>query len=113
MLRHNFLDGISRYWWLPLLTGLLCIALGLWTIFAPSSALPAMAFAFAYCLIALGIFDGLWGLTTTRVNPSWGWDVCLAVIDIIAGVWMLTLDPTQMTIAFYGHKNEASIVLSA
>lgn len=100
MLRHKFLDGIHRYWWLPLVTGLLCIALGLWTIFAPSTALPAMAAAFAYCLILLGIFDASWGLSTTRINPSWGWDICLAVIDIVAGIWMLTLDPTQMTMAF-------------
>lgn len=100
MLRHTFLDGVRRYWWLPLITGLLCIALGLWTIFAPASALPAMAAAFAYCLILVGIFDGFWSLSTTRVNPSWGWDLCMSVIDVIAGVWMLTLDPAQMTLTF-------------
>lgn len=100
MIRHIFLNGISKYWWLPLLTGLLCIALGIWTICAPNSALPVMAGAFAYCLILLGVFDGIWGLSTTRFNPSWGWDLCLAVIDIVAGVWMLSLDPSQMTLAF-------------
>lgn len=100
MLRHTFLTGISRYWWLPLFTGLICIALGIWTICAPASALPIMAGAFAWCLIFIGVFDAVWGLSTTRLNPAWGWDLVMAAIDIIAGVWMLTLDPAQMTMAF-------------
>ncbi|MBD5370734.1 MAG: hypothetical protein HDR80_06255 [Bacteroides sp.] len=100
MLRHTFLNGVRRYWWLPLITGLLCIVLGVWTIFAPATALPAMAVAFAWSLILLGIFDGMWGLSTTGSNPSWGWDVVLAVIDVVAGVWMLTLNPAEMTVAF-------------
>ena len=100
MLRHTFLDGIRRYWWLPLITGILCIALGAWTIFAPSSALPAMAIAFAYCLILLGIFDVIWSLSTNRLNPSWGWDLVMGVIDIIAGGWMLTMNPAEMTMTF-------------
>ncbi|MDE6810836.1 MAG: DUF308 domain-containing protein [Muribaculaceae bacterium] len=100
MLRHAFLSGISRYWWLPLLTGLICIALGVWTLCTPTSALPVIAAAFAYCLILLGIFDAGWGFSTSRINPSWGWDICLAALDIVAGVWMLTMNTGEMTLTF-------------
>ncbi len=100
MIRHNFLSGITRYWWLPLLTGLVCIGLGIWTILSPAQALPVIAATFAYCLLAIGIFDAIWGFSTTKYNPGWGWDLCLAAIDIIAGVWMLSLSPAQMTMAF-------------
>lgn len=100
MIRHTFLSGVTRYWWLPFLTGLVCIGLGIWTILSPAQALPVIAAAFAYCLLAIGIFDAVWGLSTTKYNPAWGWDLCLAAIDIIAGVWMLSLDPAQMTMAF-------------
>ena len=100
MIRHSFMNGISRYWWLPLVTGLVCLALGIWVILTPNTALPIIAAAFAYCLIFIGIFDAIWGFSTTKYNPSWGWDICLAAIDIIAGFWMLSLDPAQMTMAF-------------
>lgn len=100
MLQHTFLEGVRRYWWLPLLTGLLCIALGVWTLCTPSSALPTIAAAFAYCLIVLGIFDGIWGLSTSRFNSSWGWELCLAVLDVVAGVWMLSMNPGEMTLVF-------------
>lgn len=100
MIRHSFAEGITRYWWLPLLTGLICLALGIWTICSPSQALPVIATTFAVCLLCVGIFDAIWGISTTRVNPGWGWDICVAVIDIVAGVWMLNLSPAQMTMAF-------------
>lgn len=100
MIRSNYLPEISRYWWLPLLTGLVCVALGVWTICSPAVALPAIAWAFAICLLAIGITDGIWALATTGTNPHWGWDICLAVIDVIAGIWMLSLNPAQMTMAF-------------
>lgn len=100
MIRHQFMKGITRYWWLPLLTGLVCLGLGIWSILSPTQALPVLAATFAICLLAVGLFDLTWGLATTRHNPGWGWDVCLAAIDIIAGIWMLSLSPAQMTMAF-------------
>ncbi len=100
MLRNRILAGITRYWWLPLVTGLVCIGLGLWAILSPSTSLPIMAMAFAIGLLVLGFFDGVWGISTSKHNPSWGWDLCFAVIDIIGGIWMLTLTPAMMTMAF-------------
>ena len=100
MLRSKILAGITRYWWLPLVTGLLCVGLGLWAIFSPSTSLPIMAMAFAIGLLVLGAFDAVWGISTAKHNPGWGWDICFAIIDIIAGIWMLTLSPAQMTLAF-------------
>lgn len=100
MIRNTFLAGITKYWWLPLLTGLVCLGLGIWSICCPSQSLPIIAMAFAICLLAVGIFDAVWGLATSKHNPGWGWDLCLAVIDIVAGVWMLNMSPEQMTITF-------------
>lgn len=100
MIRSNFMTGITKYWWLPLLTGLVCLGLGIWSICAPNQALPILATVFAISLLAVGLFDAIWGITTSKFNPAWGWDICIAIIDIIAGVWMLTLSPAQMTMAF-------------
>ncbi|MBD5227223.1 MAG: hypothetical protein HDS67_04125 [Bacteroidales bacterium] len=100
MLRNSFLEGITRYWWLPLITGLVCIALGIWAICAPAQSLPVLAMAFAIGLLAVGFFDAIWGFSTVKHNPGWGWDICLAVIDIIAGIWMLTMTPAEMTLTF-------------
>ncbi|MDE6559343.1 MAG: DUF308 domain-containing protein [Muribaculaceae bacterium] len=100
MLRSRFMAGITKYWWLPLITGLICLAFGVWSIFAPSQALPVIATVFAIGLLALGIFDAFWGAATSHLNPGWGWDLCVAAIDIIAGIWMLCMSPAEMTLTF-------------
>lgn len=100
MLRSRFTSGITKYWWLPLLIGLICLGFGLWSVFAPSSALPVIASAFAIGLLIVGIFDGIWGIATSKINPAWGWDLCIAVIDIICGIWMLNMSPANMTMTF-------------
>lgn len=100
MLRSRYTVGIANYWWLPLLTGIIFLGFGIWSICSPMQALPVIAIVFAVGLLAVGLFDAIWGIATARFNPGWGWDLCLAVIDIIAGVWMLTMSPENMTLTF-------------
>ncbi|MDE7402050.1 MAG: DUF308 domain-containing protein [Muribaculaceae bacterium] len=100
MLRTKFVSGVTKYWWLPLLTGLVCLAFGIWSICAPAQALPIIAMAFAIGLLIVGIFDGAWGIATAKFNPGWGWDICVAIIDIIAGIWMLNMSEANMTMTF-------------
>lgn len=100
MIRHKFAGEISHYWALPLIIGLICLGLGIWAICAPTSALPVIATVFAIGLLAVGCFDAIWSLATTRINPGWGWDLCVAAIDIICGIWMLGMSPSNMTLTF-------------
>ena len=99
-MRNSLLAGVTKYWWLPLITGLICLGVGIWTICAPAQSLPVIAVAFAIGLLALGIIDGGWAIATSRHNSTWGWDICMAVIDIVAGIWMLTLPAPEMTLTF-------------
>lgn len=100
MIKSHYQSGLASYWWLPLINGLICIGLGVWTICSPVTALPAMAWAFAVCILAIGITDGFWAIFSTSTNPHWGWDICMSIIDIIAGVWMLSMNPSEMTLTF-------------
>lgn len=100
MLRNSFLAGITKYWWLPLITGLVCLGLGVWSICSPSQSLPVLATIFAIGILIVGIFDFVWGIATSKHNPGWGWDLCLGVIDIIVGIWMLTMSTQQLTLTF-------------
>lgn len=100
MLRNTFLSGITKYWWLPLITGLVCIGLGVWSICCPSGALPILAMIFAIGLLVVGAVDLIWGIATSKHNPGWGWDLCLGILDVIAGIWMLTMNTQEMTLTF-------------
>lgn len=95
-----FKQGITRYWWLPMLTGLVCIALGIWTLCSPASALPVLAYVFAIGMICAAIFDLSFGFGTSRFNTQWGWEIAIGIMELIGGIWLLTLPVEAMTVAF-------------
>ena len=100
MIRSSFLAGITKYWWLPLISGLICLGLGIWSICSPAQSLPIMAMAFTIGILAIGVFDVIWGIATAKHNPAWGWDLCLGIIDVIVGIWMLNMPTGEMTLTF-------------
>ncbi len=100
MKTFNLSNGISRYWWLPLIAGLVCIGLGVWTICTPAEALPLLADVFAICLVVAGVLDCSFGIATSRFNSQWGWNLAIGILDLIAGIWMLTLPEPTITVVF-------------
>ena len=64
MENFTFKGGITRYWWMPLITGLLSIAIGIWCLCSPDSSLPVLAYVFAGVVIAAGIVNLAFALPT-------------------------------------------------
>lgn len=91
---------IKKLWWIPLITGLICLGLGIWVLLAPVSAVPVMAIIFAACLLGAGILNMVLGCATRSGSPVWGWALVLGILEIMAGVWMLCLPTMQMEVAF-------------
>lgn len=100
MKRTKFSGGLSRYWWIPLIYGLICIALGIWTICSPFSSLPVLAYAFAIGLLIAGVLDFAFSISGARYNPQWGWGIALGILDLVAGIWLLTLPEGMLTVTF-------------
>ena len=96
----SFDRGVTRLWWLPLLAGLLCIGLGIWTLCSPVFSMIVLAYVFTGFLIAAGVMDLCYGLVNARMAPNWGWSLALGLIELIAGIWMCTLPAGVLTVAF-------------
>lgn len=92
--------GITRLWWIPLITGICCIGLGIWTFCCPAESLPVMAMVFAACLLAAGIMNLGYSCMATGRSSNWGWSMALGILEIIAGVWMISIPEAALTAAF-------------
>lgn len=88
---------VSRYWWIPLVTGLVAIGLGIWTLCAPAESLPVLAYAFAICMCIAGVLNVCLSFTPI---PNSGWCLALGLLELIAGVWMLVLPAPVLTVTF-------------
>ena len=91
---------LSKIWWLPLITGLLSIGLGVWTLCEPSESLTVFAYAFAAIMLVAGIAQLLHCRFLARLGAPWGWTLVLAILDIIAAVWLFTLPASLLATTF-------------
>lgn len=94
-----FRGGITRYWWVPLITGLVCIGFGIWCLFSPVTALPTFAYIFSACIVAAGVLNIVYACTAPR-ELNWGWALAIGILEGLAGVWLLTMPPEVLTISF-------------
>lgn len=91
---------LRKLWWIPLFTGIIALGLGIWEVLVPQEAIPVLAIVFAVCLLLTGVLNLFLGAFTRNASPIWGWGLALGIIEMIGGVWMLTLPLPEMTVAF-------------
>ncbi len=92
--------GISRLWWLPMITGLISIAIGIWCLCSPLTSLPVLAYAFCICLCVAGFMNLIYAFSNMGGHYSWGWSLAYGLIELLCGGWLLTLPVPAMTTAF-------------
>lgn len=96
----TFSTGVSRLWYLPLITGLLCIAFGVWCLCSPATLLPVFAYIFAACVSVAGICNISYAGFTSTFSSNWGWSLALGLLEIVAGAWLFFLPEPVLTTAF-------------
>lgn len=100
MKNTNYNVEVTRYWWLPMITGLVSIAIGVWCLCSPESSLPTLAYAFCICLCATGILNFVYAVGNMGRHYSWGWSLAYGIIEILCAIWLFTLPIAAMTTAF-------------
>lgn len=93
-------NGVHKIWWVPLVTGILAIALGVWCFCSPETSLSYFAYFFTGCLIAAGCLNVSYALFNRRLQTNWGWSLVLGILEIVCGVWLFSMPPATLAIAF-------------
>lgn len=96
----NFFTEVTRLWWMPMLTGLIAIALGIWCLCSPTTSLPVFAYAFCICLCVAGFLNITFAFANMGRHYSWGWALAYGIIELLCGIWLLALPEAAMTTAF-------------
>lgn len=95
-----FKGGITKYWWVPMLTGILSIVMGIWCLCSPSTSLPVLATVFAALITVAGVANICLALTARKALPTWGWALAMGIIELICGIWLFTLPQNVLTVTF-------------
>lgn len=91
---------IHRIWWVPLITGIIALGLGIWCFWAPASSMEVLAFVFSAGIILAGILNISYAIVNSALDTNWGWSLVLGILEVVCGVWLCTVPGPQLTIAF-------------
>lgn len=97
---NDFFKGLSHLWWIPMVTGLVCVALGVWCLLSPQTSIPVLAYIFAGCFCAAGVLNLVLAGIGMKVHHAWGWTLALGLLEVISGVWMFMLPAQTLAVTF-------------
>lgn len=85
----NKIANKLKNWYLPLITGILFIGMGIWVISTPISSFVALAWIFSLGFILSGIADIVYSLSNRKQLNSWGWYLALGIFTFLLGFHLL------------------------
>ncbi len=79
----------SKFWYLPLLSGILFIIAGIWIFRTPASSYLALSMVFAAAFFVSGIFEIFRAFGNTQ-QKNWVWGLVFGIVDLVFGIWLLS-----------------------
>lgn len=79
-----------KYWWIPLLIGILFIASGLFAFFTPEAAYVSLAMIFSLTFLLSGLFEIFFSLSNKDELDNWGWTLAFGILTTLVGLLLVT-----------------------
>lgn len=93
-------NGMHKVWWIPMITGIIAIALGVWCFCSPESSLSVFAYIFSAGLIVAGCMNICYAGMNWRLHTNWGWSLVLGILELVCGAWLFALPAETLAVAF-------------
>ncbi|MDO6759791.1 HdeD family acid-resistance protein [Tamlana sp. 2_MG-2023] len=91
-----------KYWYIPLIIGLIFIGVGIYTFMSPVTSYLTLALLFSLSFLCSGIIEIIFAISNRNEIDNWGWSLIFGIITSIFGV-LLLINPeiSIMTLPFY------------
>lgn len=91
-----------KYWYIPLIVGVILIGLGIYTFTSPQESYLALALLFSLSFLLSGLFEIAFSVVNRQVLDNWGWILAFGILTFAIGV-LLLINPaiSIITLAFY------------
>ena len=81
-----------KHWYLPLILGIIFIAVGIWSIMTPASTYLSLALLFSVTFFVVGLLEIIFSISYRKQLDGWGWSLASGILSLIIGV-ILILNP--------------------
>lgn len=93
-------NAYHKIWWVPMITGIIAIGLGIWCFCSPESSLAVFAYVFSAGLIVAGCLNLGYAFANTRLHTNWGWSLVLGILEIVCGIWLFSMPAETLAVSF-------------
>ena len=91
----NFIKMLSKsvkHWYLPLIAGIIFIAVGVIVFTTPQESYLALSVLFSVSFLITGLSDIIFSISNRKELEGWGWNLALGLLNAIVGI-MLFVHP--------------------
>lgn len=92
------LTNAVKYWYLPLIFGLLFIACGIYTFCTPLETYLALSVVFSISFIVSGLFDIFFSVQNQKILQGWGWYLVSGLLTLAMGIYLLAYPQLSVAI---------------
>ncbi len=86
--KMKFTDKIN-YWWMPVLAGVLLIAVSIFFISKPLSAFLGLTVLFGWLIFTNGGLNLIFAIRNRKIFESWIWYLLIGIFEILTGIVLL------------------------
>jgi uncharacterized membrane protein HdeD (DUF308 family) len=79
-----------KHWYLPLISGLIFIVIGIYAFTTPVKAFGALALFFALTFVVSGLAEIFYAISNKEELDNWGWALFGGVLDLVIGLLLLS-----------------------
>lgn len=97
-LNVNPVAGTAKYWYLPLITGIILILIGVWVFRTPLASYITLAMLFSVTFLMTGIIEMMYAIFNRKEIYNWGWSLANGIIDFLIGVLLISKPQMSMVI---------------
>lgn len=99
---ENFIKNRLKYWYIPLILGILFIVLGIRTFAAPIGTLLTLAVLFSIGFIITGVLEIIYSTSNRKDLKNWGWYLTGGILSTLIGIHLLIRpELTALLLSFY------------
>lgn len=104
-MEHHFFKRIKKtikHWYLPLISGIILIAIGVLTFMYPADSYVGLSYLFSISFVVSGLLETYFSISNRDTMDNWGWHLVSGIVSLLIGVLMF-MNPaiSIITLPFY------------
>ena len=91
-MKNQFIKTVQssiKYWYLPLIIGLVFIVLGIYSLMSPAASFLALSLFFSLSFIFSGVGEIIFSITNKDEIDNWGWSLTLGIMTALIGLLLI------------------------